>query len=173
MGHCQRSRLGRSLTYPTTPSQLKAQANAVITAPNLFAKSKENNTATFNCVKQRNCNSGDDYHSFYINCGGGREGDYEDDIEESSKFDEGLNWGFRNTGTFMDTTQEYGSTISKSNFSISGPDSQLYKDARLSPLSLTYYGLCLKNGKYTVKLHFAEIMFINYTTYGSSGAAYF
>lgn len=36
---------------------------------------------------------------------------------------------------------------------------ELYMDARVSPLSLTYYGFCLGNGNYTVNLHFAEIMF--------------
>lgn len=37
-------------------------------------------------------------------------------------------------------------------------NSQLYTNARLSPLSFTYYGRCLADGKYTVKLHFAEIV---------------
>ncbi|PSS11166.1 LRR receptor-like serine/threonine-protein kinase precursor [Actinidia chinensis var. chinensis] len=36
-------------------------------------------------------------------------------------------------------------------------ESELYKTARISPSSLRYYGLGLKNGKYTVELHFAEI----------------
>lgn len=38
-------------------------------------------------------------------------------------------------------------------------DSVLYETARLSPLSLTYFGRCLANGNYTVTLHFAEIVF--------------
>lgn len=36
-------------------------------------------------------------------------------------------------------------------------DSELYKTARISPSSLRYYGLGLKNGKYRIDLHFAEI----------------
>ncbi|KAI3836455.1 hypothetical protein MKW98_008216 [Papaver atlanticum] len=35
----------------------------------------------------------------------------------------------------------------------------LYMTARISPLSLKYYGICLRPGNYKVKLHFAEIMF--------------
>ncbi|KAF8391172.1 hypothetical protein HHK36_023473 [Tetracentron sinense] len=36
-------------------------------------------------------------------------------------------------------------------------DTALYSTARISPISLKYYGFCLKNGNYTVRLHFAEI----------------
>ncbi|XXG90299.1 hypothetical protein AAC387_Pa12g2104 [Persea americana] len=53
------------------------------------------------------------------------------------------------------------------------PDSQLYTTARLSPLSLTYYGLCLCNGNYTVKLHFAEILFSDDKSYSSLGKRIF
>ncbi|GMP74121.1 hypothetical protein CsSME_00031636 [Camellia sinensis var. sinensis] len=36
-------------------------------------------------------------------------------------------------------------------------DSILYSTVRIAPISLKYYGFCLKNGHYIVKLHFAEI----------------
>ncbi|XP_028104460.1 probable LRR receptor-like serine/threonine-protein kinase At1g53420 [Camellia sinensis] len=36
-------------------------------------------------------------------------------------------------------------------------DAILYNTARIAPISLKYYGFCLKNGHYIVKLHFAEI----------------
>ncbi|OVA19182.1 Protein kinase domain [Macleaya cordata] len=50
---------------------------------------------------------------------------------------------------------------------------ELYTTARLSPLSLTYYGFCLKNATYTVRLHFAEIMFSDDETYNSLGRRIF
>ncbi|CAA7402400.1 unnamed protein product [Spirodela intermedia] len=53
------------------------------------------------------------------------------------------------------------------------PNAELYKTARLSPLSLKYYGLCLQPGNYTVKLHFAEIVFTPGPTYGSLGRRVF
>ncbi|XP_058100948.1 probable leucine-rich repeat receptor-like serine/threonine-protein kinase At3g14840 [Magnolia sinica] len=53
------------------------------------------------------------------------------------------------------------------------PNSELYTKARLSPISVTYYGLCLQNGNYTVKLHFAEIMFTDDRTYSSLGKRLF
>ncbi|XP_050279374.1 probable LRR receptor-like serine/threonine-protein kinase At1g56140 isoform X3 [Quercus robur] len=47
-------------------------------------------------------------------------------------------------------------------------DSQLYQTTRLSPSSLRYYGLGLKNGNYSVTLHFAEIAALNPTTINGS-----
>lgn len=52
-------------------------------------------------------------------------------------------------------------------------DTELYMDARGSPISLTYYGFCLAKGRYTVNLHFAEIMFTNDQSYGSLGRRVF
>jgi len=52
-------------------------------------------------------------------------------------------------------------------------DAELYMNARVSPISLTYYGFCLANGSYTVNLHFAEIMFTDDQTYGSLGRRVF
>ncbi|XP_020594971.1 probable LRR receptor-like serine/threonine-protein kinase At1g07650 isoform X2 [Phalaenopsis equestris] len=53
------------------------------------------------------------------------------------------------------------------------PDSELYANARVSPLSLSYYGLCLINGNYSVKLHFAEIIIIDYNGHSSPGRRLF
>ncbi|CAA6665668.1 unnamed protein product [Spirodela intermedia] len=53
------------------------------------------------------------------------------------------------------------------------PNADLYTSARLNPLSLKYYGLCLQSGNYTVKLHFSEIVFTPVPTYGSLGRRVF
>lgn len=45
----------------------------------------------------------------------------------------------------------------KCGFSVS--EAPLYEKARFSPISLKYYGFCLHNGKYSVTLHFAEIVY--------------
>jgi len=47
----------------------------------------------------------------------------------------------------------------QSNSNISLVDFGLYATARKTPLSITYYGYCLENGNYTVRLYFAEIQF--------------
>jgi hypothetical protein len=58
-----------------------------------------------------------------------------------------------------------------SRLSMTNPE--LYMNARLSPISLTYYAFCLRNGNYKVNLHFAEIMFTDDKTYRSLGRRIF
>ncbi|KAK3025489.1 hypothetical protein RJ639_041570 [Escallonia herrerae] len=118
-------------------------------------------------------------YSFHINCGGkGVNGDekprftYEDDTNSggpSNFFQSATNWGFSSTGHFLDSNNRKDTYIESSTSVLRGNNPDLYKDARLSPLSLTYYGYCLRDGNYTVHLHFAEIMFTDDKTYGSLG----
>ncbi|KAJ6724837.1 PROMASTIGOTE SURFACE ANTIGEN PROTEIN PSA, partial [Salix viminalis] len=102
-----------------------------------------------------------DYRSFHINCGGGQDVKNERIWYEGEPNSEGSaaarnyhrpgsNWGFSSTGDFMDDN----------NFNVV---SELYTTARRTPLSITYYGYCLENGDYTVRLHFAEIQYTNET----------
>ncbi|PIM99671.1 Serine/threonine protein kinase [Handroanthus impetiginosus] len=147
---------------------------------NLFASSKGNSSGIVSCLSRFPCQP---RCSLHINCGGGKEDDdkgtsYEEDRNSGgpSHFyqQSNSNWGFSNTGHFLDNEIPGDDTfILPSTSSISGPNSQLYTTARLSPLSLTYYGFCLKNGDYTVNLHFAEIMFTNDNTYSSLGRRIF
>ncbi|XP_062199974.1 probable LRR receptor-like serine/threonine-protein kinase At1g07650 [Phragmites australis] len=81
----------------------------------------------------------------------------------------GSNWAFSSTGNFMDNNIADDNYIASSESKLTMPNSELYAKARLSPLSLTYYGLCMFSGSYTVKLHFAEIVFTNDSTYCSLG----
>ncbi|CAI0547860.1 unnamed protein product [Linum tenue] len=77
------------------------------------------------------------------------------------------------TGHFVDNDVDADTYIQYNNSAIisteSAPNSQLYTTARGSPIALTYYGLCLGNGNYTVKLHFAEIVFTNDSSFFSVG----
>ncbi|KAL5997727.1 hypothetical protein ACLOJK_008657 [Asimina triloba] len=83
------------------------------------------------------------------------------------------NWAFSSTGNFMDNDLDADNYIATNTSKLSMPDLQLYTTARLSPLSLTYYGLCLVNGNYTIKLHFAEIIFTDDNTFTSLGRRIF
>lgn len=121
------------------------------------------------------------YH-LHINCGGKEvivDGNttYEADTDKagpSKFFTSRTYWGFSSTGHFLDAqSAETYIWENTSVLSINDSKAQLYKQARLSPLSLTYYGFCLGNGNYTVKLHFAEIMFTDDETYGSLGRRIF
>lgn len=80
-------------------------------------------------------------------------------------------WGFSSTGDFMDDGDSLNTRYTKSLSSASIPE--LYTTARVSPISLTYFHYCLENGKYTMHLHFAEILFTNDNTYRSLGKRLF
>ncbi|KAK3133141.1 hypothetical protein QOZ80_6AG0532890 [Eleusine coracana subsp. coracana] len=81
----------------------------------------------------------------------------------------GSNWALSSTGNFMDNNINDDNYIAATASNLTMPNWELYAKARLSPLSLAYYGLCMFNGSYTVKLHFAEIVFTNDNTYSSLG----
>ncbi|XP_074572549.1 putative LRR receptor-like serine/threonine-protein kinase At1g53440 [Curcuma longa] len=148
---------------------------------NLFASySSTRNTLVAPCFrrnhpctdKARNCN-------LFINCGGNEvvvDGNvYEADITRlgPSYFDDYGKWAYSSTGDFVDNRDEKYIATSTNSSSLYMDNSSLYMTARLSPLSLKYYGLCLHEGNYTVKLHFAEIMFPDDQTFPSVGQRIF
>ncbi|KAF7141996.1 hypothetical protein RHSIM_Rhsim06G0122700 [Rhododendron simsii] len=122
------------------------------------------------------------HYSLHINCGGKEvvvnDTKYEADLEQkgASTFYSGQNWAFSSTGIFLDNdidSDVYIDTNVSTLHNVTAPDSELYTTARASPLSLTYYGLCLMNGNYTVKLHFAEIVYANDKSFNSLGRRIF
>ncbi|XP_047955707.1 probable leucine-rich repeat receptor-like serine/threonine-protein kinase At3g14840 [Salvia hispanica] len=145
---------------------------------NLFASSKGKTNGAVSCLRS-SCER--QYNSLRINCGGRQEADdkgssYDDDTDlggASNFFQSRTNWGFSSTGHFLDDGINRDSYTIQNTSVISGLNQKLYTDARLSPLSLTYYGFCLFNGSYTVNLHFAEIMFTDDRKYSSLGRRIF
>ncbi|KAJ0986349.1 hypothetical protein J5N97_004705, partial [Dioscorea zingiberensis] len=142
--------------------------------------STSNNTKIPTCFRWNHPCSGMAKNSkLFINCGGSEVtiggNVYQEDPEtEGPSYYKasGKNWAFSSTGYFV--RKEEGKHIVSTNMSVFNmPDSELYKTARLSPLSLKYYGLCLQNGNYTVNLHFAEIMFTDDQTFSSLGRRFF
>lgn len=119
-------------------------------------------------------------NSLHINCGGARETSSEgiiydgdsDSLGPSTSKEVGENWAISNTGHFLNSNASE-TYIQQNTTRLSMPDNALYKTARVSPISLTYYGFCLENGDYTVLLHFAEIMFTDDNTYSSLGRRIF
>uniref|UniRef100_A0A9I9DXB4 non-specific serine/threonine protein kinase n=1 Tax=Cucumis melo TaxID=3656 RepID=A0A9I9DXB4_CUCME len=94
---------------------------------------------------------------------------YEGDDTQGGKasfFISSQKWGYASTGvSFLSDKLPFKlSSTSNSSFS-SSPT--LYSTARVSPLSLNYYGFCLISGSYYVKLHFTEILFTADQTYAS------
>ncbi|CAL5409035.1 unnamed protein product [Camellia sinensis] len=116
----------------------------------------------------------------YINCGGGVASingtEYEADNETlgGSHFFLSPNkkWGYSSMGNFNESYPGWWSPfpflspfpspaqskyLSYKTCDLNMSDAILYSTARIAPVSLKYYGFCLKNGHYIVKLHFAEI----------------
>ncbi|XP_045801004.1 probable leucine-rich repeat receptor-like serine/threonine-protein kinase At3g14840 isoform X2 [Trifolium pratense] len=145
---------------------------------NLFSPTlAHNNIGTNSCLRE--CPK--PLYSLYINCGGKQATvnkttyDYDSESSGAAKFHVSPTgtWAFSTTGIFIDGDQ-LGETYPPQNITtLTMADSELYTNARGSPISLTYYGFCLANGSYTVKLHFAEIMFRDDQTYGSLGRRVF
>ncbi|KAG5561041.1 hypothetical protein RHGRI_004154 [Rhododendron griersonianum] len=144
---------------------------------NLFRSfSRGNNSDFAQCLKNTPC-TGSRY-SLHINCGGeqvtiGKTTYESDEIEgDAAEFVHQVSyWGFSSTGRIWDFQNTY--YIAKNVSVLKMNDSQLYTRARLSPLSLTYYGRCLANGNYTVTLRFAEIIFRDNASYRSLGRRLF
>ncbi|XP_037495728.1 probable LRR receptor-like serine/threonine-protein kinase At1g07650 isoform X1 [Jatropha curcas] len=149
-----------------------------------YSSSTEKLSKVHSCLKQNfPCSSNKKYYSLYINCGGeemiaGGNTTYQADLEPrgASMFYTSQSWAFSSTGNFMDNnidSDPYIQINTSAISNVSSPDAQLYTTARVSPISLTYYGLCLINGNYTVNLHFAEIVFINDSSFNSLGRRIF
>ncbi|KAJ6301646.1 hypothetical protein OIU77_015871 [Salix suchowensis] len=142
---------------------------------NLFGSASMGNVSgsTVPCLRSPPCQK--KFYSFHINCGGNAatiEGiSYEEDTDRAGQSSfyrrTNSNWAVSTTGHFMDDSRLDSYISTNANYS------SLYMDARLSPISLTYYGFCMGSGSYTVFLHFAEIMFTNDKTSRSLGRRFF
>jgi hypothetical protein len=117
--------------------------------------------------------------SLFINCGGKSvtvdRVTYKDDSSPigTSTFvlSNDKKWAYSSTGDFVGN--ENADYIARNTSELTLAHSELYTEARLSSLSLKYYGLCMENGEYIVKLHFAEIVFTEDHTYVSNGKRVF
>ncbi|XP_058095480.1 probable leucine-rich repeat receptor-like serine/threonine-protein kinase At3g14840 [Magnolia sinica] len=149
---------------------------------NLFGTSPmlNNSSGVVPCLKNFACPKRGRF-SLHINCGGMQATNgsitYVEDQDDGgpSKFFISSRdyWAFSSTGNFLDNNDDK-DIYKASNISIlSFPNSELYMTARLTPLSLTYYGLCLINENYIVNLHFAEIKFTAGNNYSSLGKRIF
>ncbi|KAG9134449.1 hypothetical protein Leryth_019696 [Lithospermum erythrorhizon] len=146
---------------------------------NMFASSYGNTSGIVSCLRNIQCPTSQ--YALHINCGGREVRTdngtvFDDDVESGGPakfFQSRTNWAFSSTGIFLDDDRPRDSYTWENISVIVGNNSQLYSSARLSPLSLTYYGFCLLNGNYTVNLHFAEIMFTDDISYTSLGRRMF
>ncbi|KAF3776305.1 hypothetical protein EJ110_NYTH48608, partial [Nymphaea thermarum] len=119
--------------------------------------------------------------SFAIKCGGPQitsstgivfDGENEDLGASSYYMINTERWAVSNNGMFLDNNNPQFTQNSSSQFT-NTLDSNLFQTARLSPVSLRYYGLGLQNGNYTVNLLFAESAFPDSPKWQSVGRRIF
>ncbi|KAF8413668.1 hypothetical protein HHK36_001660 [Tetracentron sinense] len=157
------------------PSSCQQQTNVNLVASH---SSTGENSVSWCQRKGLPCSTKPQYHSLFINCGGGKlkfdGNEYEEDLSSTGSSNFFLSsemWGYSSTGAFMGKSNvKY---IATNTSALNTTDPALYTTARLSPLSLKYYGLCLRKGSYKVRLHFAEIMYTDDHTFSSIGTRIF
>ncbi|KAJ9183029.1 hypothetical protein P3X46_006948 [Hevea brasiliensis] len=138
----------------------------------------ESNEISWCLRKDLTCSGKPEYHSLFINCGGSKmsfnNNEYEDDLTPggaSAFISVAEKWAYSSTGLFVG--DDGANFVARTSFGTNVTGAGLYESARLAPQSLKYYGLCMRQGSYNVKLHFAEIMFSNDETFSSLGRRIF
>ncbi|XP_040987948.1 probable leucine-rich repeat receptor-like serine/threonine-protein kinase At3g14840 isoform X3 [Juglans microcarpa x Juglans regia] len=168
------------LSYNNFTVETSGQPECQQRSVNLFASSSMRNTSgVVSCLRSIRCPK--NLYNLHINCGGkevtldgsATYNDDTNDVGSSSFFRSSHNWAVSSTGYFLDDDRPTKTYIWKNSSRLSMNNPELYMNARLSPLSLTYYAFCLGSGNYTVNLHFAEIMFTDDKTYSSLGRRIF
>lgn len=166
--------------FTTDPSSItckEKKLNAVSSAA-----SNQNSKSKWCMIKDLPCSTTPTHSSLFINCGGevvpfeGHK--YEDDSSPGGPsyfYASSQKWAYSSSGDFMSTSSDAYTASNKNIFSLNITNqnnnsvSNYYQTARVAPSSLNYYGLCLREGGYKVRLHFAEIMFSNDQSFSSLG----
>ncbi|GLJ53477.1 hypothetical protein SUGI_1140780 [Cryptomeria japonica] len=165
-------------TLPTWSSGTTLKANLV----GNYLEIKETNNGLACLQRTFPCNRGAPrYSHFAINCGGlqmtpqkGTVYESDDETLDAASFyvSDTQKWGVSNTGNFVDNPAPKFTESNQSQFRKT-LNTELYQTARLSPSSLRYYGLGLQNGRYTVKLQFAELDILDTESWKSFGKRLF
>ncbi|KAG5107023.1 hypothetical protein JHK82_043993 [Glycine max] len=147
---------------------------------NLASSLSRTANTSISCLKiGQPCSGKPQFHSLFINCGGPEtkfEGnEYEADLSPFgiSNYVPGNSgkWAYSSTGVYLGNDKADYIATNQFSLDINGPD--YYHTARIAPLYLNYYGLCMLNGNYKVKLHFAEIAFSDDHSYSNLGKRVF
>ncbi|XP_074325475.1 uncharacterized protein LOC141663589 isoform X1 [Apium graveolens] len=153
-------------SLPLNFAKVGLTMNVVGTSINSDTLYDEKASTLLQCLDNTKCSNVAPSTSFSINCGGMKQVStsgirFDDDSETlgAASYYAGSNnnWAVSSTGIFI-SNPNGPQAVAQTDSQISGTlDSELYKTARTSSSSLRYYGVGLKNGRYAVELHFAEI----------------
>ncbi|KAL2331313.1 hypothetical protein Fmac_018894 [Flemingia macrophylla] len=144
---------------------------------NIASSHSPSANTSLSCLKRNlPCSGKPQFHSLFINCGGptikyeGNEYEADPNLRGISNYvpsDSGK-WAYSSTGVYLGN--EKADYVAKT-LNMNGPE--YYQTARMAPVYLNYYGLCMLNGNYKVKLHFADIVFSNDHDFSSLGKRVF
>ncbi|CAN6444465.1 unnamed protein product [Victoria cruziana] len=173
-----------NFTYTNSGSSNDCMGGGRTNLVNSFPEVLKNEHIIHPCLRKNYlCNTRKQRHSsFHVKCGssesvtiGNKTFDGDAAISGGAVFyvsPQG-NWALSSTGTIMDNNDDSDAYVVSTNSKLSMPNPELYRIARISPLSLKYYGLCLWNGAYTVKLYFSEIVITDEKNYTGLGRRIF
>nr|TKR99506.1 hypothetical protein D5086_0000192490 [Populus alba] len=118
------------------------------------------------------------HNSLFINSGGEEVDDgknhYHNDTSLSSfNLSPSEDWAYSYAGDYLWANVNASTLVRNLTCEITNSKANIDNNFRLAPVSLTYYGLCLRKGKYIVTLHFAEALYSKSEDYSTSGKRVF
>jgi interleukin-1 receptor-associated kinase 1 len=117
-------------------------------------------------------------NSLFINSGGedvyyGKDHYHNDTSISSFNLSPSDDWAYSYAGDYLDTDFNASTLVRNLTCEITSAKANIDNNFRLAPVSLTYYGLCLRKGKYIVTLHFAKALYSKSEDYSTSGKRVF
>ncbi|XP_061954808.1 probable LRR receptor-like serine/threonine-protein kinase At1g53440 [Populus nigra] len=127
-------------------------------------------------MRKKKC--GRRHNSLFINSGGEEVDDgknrYHNDTSLSSfNLSPSEDWAYSYAGDYLWAKVNASTLVRNLTCEITNSKANIDNNFRLAPVSLTYYGLCLRKGKYIVTLHFAEALYSKSEDYSTSGKRVF
>jgi interleukin-1 receptor-associated kinase 1 len=112
-------------------------------------------------------------NSLFINSGGedvynGKDHYHKDTSISSFNLSPSDDWAYSYAGDI-----DASASVINSKCEITSAKADIDNNFRLAPVSLTYYGLCLRKGKYIVTLYFAQALYSKSEDYSTSGKRVF
>ncbi|KAJ6864028.1 hypothetical protein NC651_034754 [Populus alba x Populus x berolinensis] len=160
--------------YPTADLSYN---NFNVTCENLTCLGLQNVSMFFiDEMQKKKC--GRRHNSLFINSGGEEVDDgknhYHNDTSLSSfNLSPSEDWAYSYAGDYLWAKVNASTLVRNLTCEITNSKANIDNNFRLAPVSLTYYGLCLRKGKYIVTLHFAEALYSKSEDYSTSGKRVF
>jgi interleukin-1 receptor-associated kinase 1 len=117
-------------------------------------------------------------NSLFINSGGedvyyGKDHYHNDTSISSFNLSPSDDWAYSYAGDYLTRNFNASASVINSTCEFTSSKANIDNNFRLAPVSLTYYGLCLRKGEYIVTLYFAEALYSKSEDYSTSGKRVF